>query len=189
MFVSMFEVAVFAVVGLVLLAPLLRGALLRARPATAGAPGTKRAEQGAAPGIGPLSVSRRQQPANAAGAGEDGRSAAGGDEARRRWAGRVGGALFAIAIMNFLAFSVHTRNLGGNADKRDEGRYYVAAHGRYTEVTEQQWRAVRAHEVAVFVTHPLGLLVGAPLLAYSQHRGGQAKAEPVGAPDTGRHAR
>jgi len=95
---------------------------------------------------------------------------AGPDAARRRWAGRFGGVLFAVAIANFLAYSVHTRNLGGSADsyKRDEGRYFVSSHGKYTEVTEEQWWAVRAHEIAMYVTHALGLLVGVPLIAYYQ---------------------
>jgi hypothetical protein len=160
MLVSVLEVALVAVVGLCLLAPWLRGAVRRVWPTTA----------------------------DAAGAGERGRPAAAGDAVRRRWAGRIGGILFAIAIMNFLAFSVHTRSLGGSAGngKRVDGRYYVGAHGRYTEVTERQWREARAHEVAVFVTHPLGLQVGGPLLFYSQRRRGQAEAEPSAAPDPAR---
>jgi hypothetical protein len=89
---------------------------------------------------------------------------------RPRWAGRVAGVLFVVAFVNFLAYTVHSGNLGGSAGdyKRDEGRYYVSAHGRHTEVTEDQWRAVRAHQIAVFVTHPLALLVGVPLMLYAQ---------------------
>ena len=157
MLVSALEVGLFALIALALLAPLLRGAVRKVWPASVDAA--------------------------AAGAGD--RSAAGRDELRRRWAGGIGGALFAVAIMNFLAFSVHTSYLGGSAirGKRVEGRYYVSNHGRYTEVTEQQWRAVRAHEITVYVTHPLGLIVGGALLAYAQRRRGRPEAEPVAAPD------
>jgi hypothetical protein len=96
-------------------------------------------------------------------------TAANGDPPRR-WAGRIAWVLFAAAFLNFLAYSVHSGNLGGSAGdyKRDEGRYYVSAHGRHTEVTEDQWRAIRAHQIAVFVTHPLALLVGVPLMLYAQ---------------------
>lgn len=135
-----------------------------------------------------------------------------GDDLRRRWAGRIGGTLFALAVVNFLAYSVHAGELGGSAYRgepvagwrsvsadgqeytegngpapvRADGRYYVAAHGRYTKVTERQWRAVRAHEVSVYITHPLGLLVGGALLAYSQRWWGrQPPAERGASPDGG----
>src|SRR4051812_15235994 len=103
MLVSILEVALVAMIALCLLAPQLRGAARRVWTALAGAPGPRHA-------------------APATGGG--GRSAAERDEVRRRWAGRIGGALGAVAIANFLAFSVHTRNLGGSADsgRRAEGR-------------------------------------------------------------------
>ena len=145
--------------------------------------------------------------------GAGGHSAARRDEARRRRAGWVGGALLAVAVVNFLAYSAHTGSLGGSAytgervagwrsvsaggqeytegngpaPDRAGGRYYVSAHGRYTEVTEQRWRAVRAHEVAVYVTHALGLLAGGVLLAYSRRGWGtHRRAEPGAAPDPAR---
>src|SRR5262245_29466104 len=73
---------------------------------------------------------------------------------RGRWARRIGATLLAVAIANFLAYTVHTRNLGGSADshEQDEGRYFVSSHGRYTEVTEEQWRRMRMHGIAVYVT-------------------------------------
>jgi hypothetical protein len=178
------EVALFAFIAICLLAPLLRGATRRVWAARTRGPGTTPAEPSAALDADRASAFRGQQPPEAAGAGKGRRSAAEGDEIRRRWAGWIGGTLFAIAIMNFLAYSVHTGELGGSADKRVEGQYYVSSHGRYTEVTEQQWRAVRAHGMTVFVTHALGLLVGGTLLAYSQHWWGKQKqAEPLVPPD------
>lgn len=182
MLVRALEVLLVAGIGLALLVPILRGAIRKARAV----------------------------PAEPTGAGVGERSAAQCDEARRRWAGRIGAALFALALVNFLAYSVHTGSLGGSAYNgervagwrsvsaggqqytegngpapvRAGGRYYVSAHGRYTEVTEQQWRSVRAHEVTVYITHPLGLLVGGALLVYSQRLWGkQRPAEPPAAPD------
>jgi hypothetical protein len=146
MWVTILEVALFALIAVVLLAPWVPRALRRARPRAA---------------------DTDQQ---AVASSENVSSAAGPDEPRRRWAGRIGGTLFALAIANFLAYSVHTRNLGGSADsyQRDEGRYFVSSHGKHTEVTEEQWRAVRTHEIAIYITHALGLLVGVPLIAYNQ---------------------
>ncbi|MDY3558531.1 hypothetical protein R5W23_005651 [Gemmata sp. JC673] len=100
----------------------------------------------------------------------------------RLWAGRIGGTLVTITLVNFAAFLVHTSKIGGSTanGKRVEGRYYVGEHGRYTEVTERRWQAMRAHEVSVFMTHTLGALLGGALLTYAG-RGGrqpQTPAEP-----------
>ena len=157
--VSVLEVAVFALIAICLLAPWVRGALWHS-------------QSRAAP--------------DAAGAGE-GSLPAERDAVRQRWAGRIGAALFTIAVMNFLAFSMHTGALGGSAanGKRIDGHYYVGAHGQYTEVTEPQWRAVWAHQVAMFVTHSLGLIVGGALLAYSQRWWGQQQqTKPVAAAES-----
>ena len=135
MWVTILEVALVVLIGVVLLAPSVRTALRRARPTA------------------PVQDEPGQQ-----------------ESGKVRWARRIGATLFAVAIVNFLAYSVHTRNLGGSADnfKQDEGRYFVSSHGRYTEVSEKEWRRVQAHGIAVYVTHGLGLLVGAPLIAYAQ---------------------
>ncbi|QEL17676.1 hypothetical protein [Limnoglobus roseus] len=86
-----------------------------------------------------------------------------------RWAGRVGRTLFAVAVLNFLAFFAHSQVVGGSAfnGKRVDGRYYVGNKGKYTEVSERQWQTMRAHEVSVFVTHTLGLFAGVALLTYA----------------------
>jgi ABC-type Fe3+ transport system permease subunit len=146
MWVTIFEVALFALIAVVLLAPWVPRVLRRRWPRAADT----------------------DQPSPAS--NESVSSAAGPDAGRRRWAGRIGGVLFALAIANFLAYSVHTQNLGGGADsyKPEEGRYFVSSHGKYTEVTEEQWRTVRTHGIATYVTHAIGLLVGVPLIAYNQ---------------------
>jgi hypothetical protein len=182
--VRVLEVVLVAGIGLALLVPILRGAIGKARPVPGETPGT----------------------------GAGGRSATQLDEARRRRAGWVGGTLFAIAVVNGVAFGVHTDSLGGSAyggepvvgwrsvsadgqeytegngpaPDRSEGRYYVSSHGRYTQVTEQQWQAVRLHEFARYVTHALGLVVGGGLIAYSQRWWvSQKQAEPSAAADRG----
>jgi hypothetical protein len=173
MLVRVLEVGLVAVIGLALLAPLLRAVVRKLWPT----PGyADRA------GMSDLAEKR--------------------GESRRRWAGWIGGILFVIAIINGLAYSVHTSFLGGSAYSgervaggnsvsggqeytagngpapvRAEGRYYVSSHGRYTRVTEQQWRAVRMHELALYITHALGFLVGFPLLTYSQ--GCRARQKPA----------
>jgi hypothetical protein len=102
MWVRVLEVGLFALVGLALAARLLRRAARK----------TWRVPAGSADG------------------GD--RPAAGPDRARRLWAGWVGGTLFAVALVNFLALSVHADALGGSADttRRDEERYYFSSHGR-----------------------------------------------------------
>jgi ABC-type Fe3+ transport system permease subunit len=105
------------------------------------------------------------------------------DDARLRWAGwaeGISGTLFAVAILNFLAFSVHTGRLGGSADhtKNADGHYFVSTHGTFTEVTEEQWHAVRMHGISVNITHPLGILVGGFLVITSQRRRERMESDP-----------
>jgi hypothetical protein len=94
---------------------------------------------------------------------------------------RIGGVLLANAILNFTAFFVHTMAQRGSAGngKREGDRYFVGDHGRYGEVPEWRWRVTRVHEISVFVTHPLAVLIGMPLLVYA-HR---ARAREQGTPN------
>jgi hypothetical protein len=89
----------------------------------------------------------------------------------RRWAGRIGGALGVVGLVNFIAFFVLSLAWGGDAlsGKVVDGRYYLGHKGRYVEVSEARWRASRAHAISVFVTHPLAIL-GAGLLANQARR-------------------
>ena len=91
----------------------------------------------------------------------------------RRWAGWVGGLLFAVAAVNFSAFFALSLAWGGDAlnGKAVDGRFYLGNHGRYVEVTEGRWRFSRAHAISVCVTHPLAVFVGGALLTYSRRRG------------------
>jgi hypothetical protein len=82
--------------------------------------------------------------------------------------------LFTVAVLNFVAFAVHERVIGGSAQngKREKGRFYLWDRGRYTEVPERRWRAMRAHEVSVMFTHPLAIFVGGPLHMYARRERG-----------------
>jgi hypothetical protein len=88
----------------------------------------------------------------------------------RRWAGRIAGVLFAVAVINFTAFVVLSLAWGGDAlnGKAAEGRFYLGNKGRYVEVSETRWRASRAHAISVIVTHTLAVIGGGLLLNYAR---------------------
>ena len=94
------------------------------------------------------------------------------DLRKRRWAGVVGTVVFFAAVINFATFWVASLCLGGDAlhGKIDDGHHYLSLKGRYTEVSESVWHYSRIHTISVFVTHPLGILVGGGLIAYSSRR-------------------
>lgn len=68
--------------------------------------------------------------------------------------------LFAIAIVNFLVFFVVAINIGGDAvnGKIEDGKYYVANHGKYTQVSKALFTYSRFHVYSVWVTHPVGII-------------------------------
>lgn len=68
--------------------------------------------------------------------------------------------LFFVAITNFFVFFMVAVYIGGDAwnGKVENGHYYVANHGKYTEVSPGVWHYSRAHVVSVLITHPLGIL-------------------------------
>lgn len=90
----------------------------------------------------------------------------------RRWAGIIGGALFAIAAVNFTAFFILSLSWGGDAisGKVEDGSYYLSLKGKLTEVSERPWRMSRIHTISIWITHPLAIFVGAPLMAYADRR-------------------
>ena len=94
------------------------------------------------------------------------------DRVLRRWAGRIGGTLFALGVINFIAFAVLSLAWGGDAlnGKAENGRFYLCNKGHLVEVSETRWRVNRAHAISVLVTHPLAVLGGGLLLNYSQRR-------------------
>jgi hypothetical protein len=68
--------------------------------------------------------------------------------------------LVLLAVMNFVAFWFESAALGGDAlnGKQENGHFYVAEHGKYTEVSESQFEFSAWHTRSIFVTHALGIL-------------------------------
>jgi hypothetical protein len=89
-----------------------------------------------------------------------------------RWLNRLGIILFFIAFFNFAVFWIVAVCIGGDAisGKVENGRYYVANHGRYTEVSREVWTYSKFHSSSVWITHPIGILGGAGLITYAQYR-------------------
>lgn len=78
--------------------------------------------------------------------------------------------VFVVAVVNFVTFLIVAAKLGGDAvnGKIQDGRYYVADHGKLTEVSHAAFTYSRIHCYTLFVTHPLALVFG--LLFYAQVR-------------------
>jgi hypothetical protein len=68
--------------------------------------------------------------------------------------------VFIIAIINFFAYLVMTTRLGGDAvnGKFENGHYYLANHGRLTEVSKEVFNYSRWHTYSLWITHPLAVL-------------------------------
>lgn len=94
---------------------------------------------------------------------------------------RVGMTLFGVAWLNFMAFWFVGVALGGDAvvGKVEGGHYYLASHGRYTEVSRAVWTYIRVHTISVLITHPLGLLAGIGSVWYSDRTTAAAAAAGV----------
>jgi hypothetical protein len=85
------------------------------------------------------------------------------------------------AILNFVTFWCVGVALGGDAlnGKREGERYFLANHGKLTEVREPVWRYSRAHAISVTITHPLGLACFALLIASRQRTGKLPHSQPL----------
>lgn len=71
--------------------------------------------------------------------------------------------VFALAVMNFVAFFVIATRLGGDALNGNvvDGHYFLGSHGHLTEVSAGRCAFSLWHARSVFVTHALGILAGA----------------------------
>jgi hypothetical protein len=69
---------------------------------------------------------------------------------------------FYLCALNFLAFVVVSANIGGSADlgREEGGRYFVGDHGKLNEVSESVYRSNKLHGLSLWITHPLGFLIG-----------------------------
>jgi hypothetical protein len=63
-------------------------------------------------------------------------------------------------LANFIVFFVVAVVLGGDAinGKTDGGRYFLANHGRLTQVSRGIFEYSRYHAISLFITHPMALL-------------------------------
>jgi len=70
---------------------------------------------------------------------------------------KISGILFALAILNMLAFAVITSVIGGDAisGKIEDGRYYVSNRGKYTEVSQSVYTFSRIHIYSVVLMYAL----------------------------------
>jgi hypothetical protein len=65
-----------------------------------------------------------------------------------------------LAVVNFLVFFVMAIYLGGDAlsGKIANGHYYLASHGRYTEVSAAVFTYSKWHTSSVILTHSLAFI-------------------------------
>jgi hypothetical protein len=68
-----------------------------------------------------------------------------------------------IGLANFVAFAVVALWLGGDAinGKCESGHFYLANHGKYTEVSEAAFNYSRWHALSLIITHPLAMAAAA----------------------------
>jgi hypothetical protein len=71
---------------------------------------------------------------------------------RKRWL-LVG----AVCVANFLVFGVVGSIMGGAAIVTNDGRYLLAQHGHFTEVSRELWIYSRVHMFSQAVTFPLAI--------------------------------
>jgi hypothetical protein len=65
-----------------------------------------------------------------------------------------------LAVLNFLIFMAIASYLGGDAlaGKVEDGHYFVASHGHYTEVSQAVYIYSKIHTLSMFVTHALAFI-------------------------------
>ena len=82
------------------------------------------------------------------------------------------GGLLNLFVCWFVAVAI-----GGDAviGRFSDGRYYLASHGKYTQVSETLYRYSYAHTVSTFITPPLAAL-GWYLLYRSEQKAKSSKA-------------
>ena len=70
--------------------------------------------------------------------------------------------VFVMALVNFATYMVAAAYLGGDAisGKVDGNHFYLASHGRYTEVSEAVFAYSKIHARSVWVTHSIAILGG-----------------------------
>jgi len=71
-------------------------------------------------------------------------------------------AICALCALNFVVFCLVAVGIGGDAvnGKIVAGHFYLAEHGKLTEVSEAVFTYSLWHVRSLFVTHPLAILTG-----------------------------
>jgi hypothetical protein len=67
-----------------------------------------------------------------------------------------------LGVLNFVAFFIVAILIGGDAvnGKVVGGHFYLAEHGKFTEVSEAVFTYSLWHVRSLFITHPLAMLTG-----------------------------
>jgi hypothetical protein len=89
-------------------------------------------------------------------------------------------AVFLAALANYAVFWTVGVAIGGTAvtGKVEGGRYYVANHGRLTEVSREVWVYSDYHTRSTWITHPLAVLAFV-VMASSRYLYGVRGPRPV----------
>lgn len=66
--------------------------------------------------------------------------------------------LFILGLLNFMAFWMISLAIGGDADTVENGRFFVASRGRFTEVSELTWNYSYYHTRSLWISHPVAVL-------------------------------
>jgi hypothetical protein len=68
--------------------------------------------------------------------------------------------VLAACLVNFVTFVVGSERLGGDAlnGHQSDGRFFVSAHGRSTEVDESAWRSSRLHAISVLASWAVAMI-------------------------------
>jgi hypothetical protein len=70
--------------------------------------------------------------------------------------------IYKAGIINFIFFFVIALIIGGDAisGHQETGHYYLANHGKLTEVSYFIFMYSKIHTVSLFISHPLALIAG-----------------------------
>ena len=85
---------------------------------------------------------------------------------------RVLAVVFALCVLNFLAFVTGAAVIGGDAanGKVESGHYFVGSHGKFREVTPAVFEYSQWHTRSVWLTHPLAILAGFAMVLFGPRR-------------------
>jgi uncharacterized membrane protein len=86
-----------------------------------------------------------------------------------------------VGIINFVIFVVVAIIIGGDALNGHEaaGHYYLANHGKLTEVSNLVFVYRKIHATSLFITHPLAMIAGIIYSATGGKRENFWKAEEM----------